>query len=350
MKAYLYNIRIDVPPFVKEQEDSLNWLAEAFTRNHPRKPFEEFRNIFFRVGAKPPQVESRRHYLPENLLQDTSANLDSRMNFFSETSAGIFKNLFDQTDDFDELIHVTCTGYSSPSAAQKWVASSGHSERIRVHHVYHMGCYAALPAVTLAVRACQSQKIVEIGHTELCTLHLDPSLAGLENIVVTSLFADGACAYRLSLEPPQGSALKFQDSYEEIIPDSTEAMEWNLGSRNFGMVLSKDIPSIVKKSLPGILKRWLKDNSRWKNPSLIWAIHPGGPKIIDEIKEAFALTEKQVSYSREILRRRGNMSSATLPHIWNEILKDSVPHGTSVLTMAFGPGLTVSLALLEVHR
>jgi predicted naringenin-chalcone synthase len=41
------------------------------------------------------------------------------------------------------------------------------------------------------------------------------------------------------------------------------------------------------------------------------------------------------------------MSSATLPHIWMRLLEASdVPVGTPVVSLAFGPGLTVAAALM----
>jgi predicted naringenin-chalcone synthase len=79
-----------------------------------------------------------------------------------------------------------------------------------------------------------------------------------------------------------------------------------------------------------------------------WAVHPGGPKIIDAAREALELDEAQVRASREVLRERGNMSSATLPHIWARLLDDpAVAPGTPVVSLAFGPGLTVCGALFE---
>src|SRR5690606_707882 len=90
----------------------------------------------------------------------------------------------------------------------------------------------------------------------------------------------------------------------------------------FKMSLSKDVPTLVKKALPEILSRWLKGRINLRDPSIIWAIHPGGPKIVDEIKTSFNLSDEQVSYSLKVLSEHGNMSSATLPHIWQEILAD----------------------------
>ena len=80
----------------------------------------------------------------------------------------------------------------------------------------------------------------------------------------------------------------------------------------------------------------------------LFAIHPGGPRIIDEIAGHLGLHPAQVQASNAILRNHGNMSSATLPHVWQAILEDpAAAPGTLVVALAFGPGLTISGALLR---
>ena len=80
----------------------------------------------------------------------------------------------------------------------------------------------------------------------------------------------------------------------------------------------------------------------------IFAIHPGGPKIIDAVQEVLELSDQQTAQSKKVLFERGNMSSATLPHVWVEILKDPVAAGTKVISFAFGPGLTLFGSVFEV--
>jgi predicted naringenin-chalcone synthase len=80
----------------------------------------------------------------------------------------------------------------------------------------------------------------------------------------------------------------------------------------------------------------------------VFAIHPGGPKIVDQIAATLKLAEQQIALSRKVLRERGNMSSATLPHIWQEIVRSpAVREGELVVSLAFGPGLTLSGAVLQ---
>jgi predicted naringenin-chalcone synthase len=79
-----------------------------------------------------------------------------------------------------------------------------------------------------------------------------------------------------------------------------------------------------------------------------WAVHPGGKSIIDQVQRTLGLSTDQVSASREVLRRCGNMSSATILFVLEEILKRHSGKGRErVCAVAFGPGLTVEMAILD---
>ena len=44
----------------------------------------------------------------------------------------------------------------------------------------------------------------------------------------------------------------------------------------------------------------------------LWAVHPGGRTILDAVQGALELEAEAMADSREVLRRFGNMSSATV--------------------------------------
>jgi predicted naringenin-chalcone synthase len=111
------------------------------------------------------------------------------------------------------------------------------------------------------------------------------------------------------------------------------------------MTLARDIPDRIA----GCLRQFVSDLYRKAGMNIgehhsrtVFAVHPGGPKIIDRVREVLELSEAQVQTSRDVLFDHGNMSSATLPHIWMRITGDErVAPGTLVASLAFGPGLTV---------
>jgi predicted naringenin-chalcone synthase len=190
---------------------------------------------------------------------------------------------------------------------------------------------------------------VDVVHTELCTLHLDPSDHSLEQLVIQSLFADGFVRY--SVQPDDGApGLRVLSVHEEVLPDSEGAMAWSVGDTGMHMALARDVPDRIA----AVLRRFVTTLFEKAGSNIgalrgcIAAIHPGGPKIIDGVRAVLELDEAQVAASCAVLFEYGNMSSATLPHIWMRILEDAaVPRGTLVPSLAFGPGLTVCGALLE---
>jgi predicted naringenin-chalcone synthase len=139
--------------------------------------------------------------------------------------------------------------------------------------------------------------------------------------------------------------------HESLIPHSTEAMTWKLTDWGFRGSLSKKIPLLIANNLKGFLEELsLRANITLEVllQQAVFAIHPGGPKILDYIQELLNLSDEQLLWSRQILRTYGNISSATLPHIWEGILRDEgISTGTAVVSLAFGPGLTIAGSILE---
>ncbi|MGK5085048.1 3-oxoacyl-[acyl-carrier-protein] synthase III C-terminal domain-containing protein [Bdellovibrionota bacterium FG-1] len=287
--------------------------------------------------------------------------ISKRTQKYNQITGDIFKRFYLQktpevqdAQDADvpaHLIHVTCTGYASPSSAQRLVSERGWGSKTSVLHAYHMGCYAAIPAVRIARGLTKQSERVDIVHTEVCSLHLDVSDHSPEQLVVQSLFADGFVKYSLETGSSEYCGLEVIAIADEILPDSESDMTWTPSEAGMRMTLSREVPEKVMKGLSDFLLRLFKISGLdYMNArhSAVFAIHPGGPKIIDAAQRLLKLEDTQVAASRKILFEYGNMSSATLPHIWNEILQDkAIREGTLVVSLAFGPGLTIYGCLLK---
>jgi predicted naringenin-chalcone synthase len=184
---------------------------------------------------------------------------------------------------------------------------------------------------------------VDIVHTELCSLHVDPSNHDIEQLVVQSLFADGLIRYSMR-SGEQATGLSVLAIGEAILPDSAESMSWTVSDAGMQMTLAMDVPTKITASLRGFVTA-LYQKAGLSIDSLrgsVCAVHPGGPKIIDGVRDVLELQDPQVQTSRDVLFDHGNMSSATLPHIWMRLVDDDrVAPRTLILSLAFGPGLTV---------
>ena len=192
-------------------------------------------------------------------------------------------------------------------------------------------------------------KDAEVVHTELCSLHMNPSLHTTEQLVVQSLFADGCIKYRVTKDPSMG--LEIGAIHEEIIPGTETKMTWDPKPSAFHMTISKDIPVLLRRSLGPYLVRLFEKVKGFDPREAYYAIHPGGPKIIEQIAEHLNLDERQVAHSKGILQNYGNMSSATIPHVWQSMVEDeTVPDGQPIVSLAFGPGLSIAGGLMIKRR
>lgn len=288
--------------------------------------------------------------------------IEVRMEWFKRKMGFVFDEFYSHTKSKPEnLIHVTCSGYSSPSVAQEAVIERNW-ETVQVTHSYHMGCYGAFPAIRTAsslISASKSSGRADVVHTELLSAHLNLTEFSSANTMICSLFADGFIGYSLYEEQSflndasiaEKKGLRILAFHEVIIPDSLEDMSWDLGEYNFLMTLSKRVPVFIRKNIKSFLTTLCKKGDidlEEQKSQMHFAIHPGGPKIIDYVVSEIGLSKEQAHWSYEVLRGHGNMSSATIPHIFNEIVNDpNIEPGTKVVAMAFGPGLTATGLLLE---
>ena len=373
MTAHLHSFRSIAATYPRPQGELLTWLAQAHARAeailHPESASptpqpERYEKLLRRLSGFSTQetaaIQTRASFLSDFQKPDFDSgqvyaltrenraqgkNIQERMKTYSDLVVPIFDHLYPFEASLpSHIVHVSCTGYVAPSPPQQLLSNRGYT-RTSVTHAYHMGCYASLPAVRIAAALAQNTSEplvggVDVVHTELCSLHLDPSNHSPEQLVVQSLFADGAIAYRVS---DRAEGFRVLRVHEELVPNSLEAMTWIPAPHGLTMTLAADVPARIAAQLRGFVERLLAGDYPGRSlQDFEFAIHPGGPKIIDGVKETLQLSENQVTLSRKVLRNYGNLSSATLPHIWKEMLDSpEVAIGKPIISLAFGPGLTL---------
>jgi predicted naringenin-chalcone synthase len=380
-RLLLQNFKFLLPLYHVSQEQGFAWLAAAHARaeatassreDSQHELFLRLERMFRRYGCSPQHIGWRRSDLEDfthtewsrmrifNLHQRAQGRcLECRNLFFSESARRVLGGFFaSDSAPPSDLLHITCTGYSSPSAIQHLIELKQWHAHTQATQIYHMGCYAAVLALRVAAGLLQSAQNgvpprAEIVHTELCTLHFNPRDHSPAQLVVQSLFADGYARYSMVPESAALSHPVFEvlAVREEGIPGSLEDMTWVLSEFGFRMTLSLDVPAKIAAALPSFLSRLFAaagENLAVERERAIFAIHPGGPKIIDSIQELLRLNESQIAHSRTVLFEHGNMSSATLPHIWAKVGDDvAVKSNSLAVSLAFGPGLTIAGALFR---
>jgi len=244
------------------------------------------------------------------------------------------------------LVTTTCTGYMTPGIDLKLAATLGMAPGLRRYALGGMGCYAAFPGLNAALaslRSGEAERAV-VSCTELCTLHFQVG-SDTDNVVTTSLFADGASAIALDAAP--GPGWQVEATRTATLYDTAEHMTWHLTDTGFQMYLSAYVPMILRDAVGSWLTGWLAERGLAVGDVQHWGIHPGGPRILDGLQAAFGLADAQLAPSRTVLRECGNMSSATVFFILDALTAAGPRPGERAVLLAFGPGLTMEGALLR---
>ncbi len=367
--SYLSDFKSLNPNHKVIQEDARQWMRFAYGRSLDQQGLLDQKKLEEWV-AKYTVAESQIAERYTELKDFTHTSLDNNLIFSNTEGAELGRGLTDRMKFYDQmvnlraeelfkdeteaphhLIHISCTGYISPSPLQR-LCSKKEWHNTEITHAYHMGCYASMPSIRLA-NALSTDGDIQLFNSELCTLHFSTKDFTPEQLIVQSLFADGYIGYKCTSKLPTSSpSLKIIGIAESRVPESEEDMTWVPGNTNFNMSISRDVPLKLAMNIHAGLETLFKKSGLDMDEMMkdaVFAIHPGGPKILEQVSMLLELKEDQIKESKEVLRTRGNMSSATLPHIWKEILESGdYKSGQKVVSLAFGPGLSLFGSVFEI--
>jgi len=180
---------------------------------------------------------------------------------------------------------------------------------------------------------------------ELCSLTLCEGDRSRTNLVSAALFGDGAAAAVLVPGSTGNPRLCAAGSY--LIPDSREAMGFDVGAHGMRIVLQKELPEIVRRDLGAVIEGFLAQHGRSTRDVGLHLLHPGGRRILEAYHEVLGLREDQLAFSRESLRRYGNLSSVSILTVLELALAAGFPlaPGMDALALGVGPGLSLELLL-----
>ncbi len=259
-------------------------------------------------------------------------------------AAKAMKTAIISRQDVGHLVSVSCTGFAAPGFDIAMIKSLGLLPSISRTHIGFMGCHGVFNALRVASALCKDQpgQDVLIASVELCSLHFRHGWNPRE-VLGNALFSDGAGAAVVSSRKRSAENWRIAAQGSFIIPNSEDAITWRVGDEGFEMTLSTKIRQLIKVFLGPWLKEWLEKQGFKIDEIRSWAVHPGGPGVLDSVEEGLNLPKDALKTSREILKLFGNMSSVTILFIFEEILRRK--GGTPCLSLGFGPGMTIEAAL-----
>jgi predicted naringenin-chalcone synthase len=252
----------------------------------------------------------------------------------------------------ERLITISCTGFFAPGLDYYLIDRFHFPASVKRTNIGFMGCAASLIGLSSVHESMAA--LHETGGTtllvsvELCSLHLQTEPTR-DNILANMIFADG-CAAALFDNNKIENGLELLWTSSFLFKNSSEYMGWKIGNNGFEMILSSDLPKIILNSAVPELKDILTHRNLSVGQIAHWALHPGGRAILDALHNGLQLTDAQMEPSRKTLNTYGNLSSASILFVLKEIMASAVlEKGELVCAVAFGPGLTMEVALLKVN-
>jgi alkylresorcinol/alkylpyrone synthase len=278
-----------------------------------------------------------------------------------------------KTSDLGCLLFTTVTGVASPSIDGMLINRMGLPANIRRTPIFGLGCVAGAAGIARAsdyVRAYPKQAAALVS-VELCSLTLQRGDLSVANLISSGLFADGSAAvivtgseFQPSESPtpePQIPGQASEPSSEPKIlgpkilatrsifyPDTEDMMGWNISEKGFRIILSTEVPTLIRQNLGKDVDAFLADNGHKRSDLKSFVLHTGGPKVLEASADALGLHNGQLDASWDCLRKVGNLSSASVLCVLEDVMKNRRPEpGSLGLLAAMGPGFCSELLLLQ---
>jgi predicted naringenin-chalcone synthase len=287
---------------------------------------------------------------------NTQANVAARMQAYNQYALPLAIDAINgalndsiNSDVITHIITVSCTGLSAPGLDTEIIDHYKLPKDIFRAAVNFMGCNAAFQALKIADLIIKSNQraTVLVVCVELCTLHFQPKNNN-DNLLSNTIFGDGAAALIIksgNIGTNDLKGISILNFYSVLLSKGKNLMGWNINPINFEMILSAQIPDFIGEELNEILLKAFSKFAIKANEVNHWAVHPGGKKILDVIKQQLATNVLHASY--KVLNDYGNMSSPTILFVLKEMLDNNYQKNANIFAIGFGPGLSIETALFQ---
>ena len=288
---------------------------------------------------------------PGGFYADVLPPTSQRMQLYAQWAPMLAMDAIDRLreqasiDGITHLVVASCTGFVAPGIDQI-IAQGIGLPGVERTLIGFMGCYAAVAAIRTARHIVRSQPDAQVlvVTVELSSLHFQHDVQ-IERLLAMLQFGDGAAA---ALVSARDDGIAIEQPFSIAVKDTADLIRWDVGDNGFVMHLSGAVPGHIQAALGDADVR--AQIVGGDDPSAIdcWAVHAGGRSILDAVEHGMGLDADALAISRNVLKRFGNMSSATLMFILRDMLER--PAGEQGVALAFGPGLAAEGFRFERRR
>jgi alkylresorcinol/alkylpyrone synthase len=346
-KSRIASVAVATPPYRLYQAKAIEILNKYYSEKLRPRNFEIMQKVFAHPGI-------RCRYLaiedPENLISEEPDARIARFTHWAVKLSGdaiiaALEKAGLTVKDVGGLVVNTCTGYLCPGISTYLIEELGLPRETRVYDLVGSGCGGAIPNLQICenmLRQNSDQAVLSVS-VEICSATFqmgnDPGL-----IVSNAIFSDGAAAAVLWNQP---KGLELVSSMSTYATEHRDAVRYIHKNGQLHNQLSLSLPHIASKVVAGVIERLLYPLNLKVGDVKHWAVHPGGEKLINAVRDTIGLTESQVLASRTILAEYGNMSSPTVWFVLQRVLEGDIAAGDWIIMVAFGAGLSAHAFLLR---
>ncbi len=351
MNAHIASVAAATPPCAITQREAERFLLEHYGDRLGPRNLSVMRKVFAHPGIK------KRHYAfesPDCLLREGPDDRIARFTRWAvELSADCSLKALDgaglMVKDVSAVVVNTCTGYICPGVSTYLLERLGLSPRTLVYDLVGCGCGGAAPNLQIAGRIAGSQPVVREGgvvlsvSVEICSATFQMG-DDLSLIVSNALFGDGAAAAVLWSRP---EGMELVDSASRYAPEHRDAIRYVHKNGELHNQLSMSLHRLVKVAVRDAVGDVLGPRGLSPRDVKHWALHAGGEKIINTVRDELGLSEEQLGPTRGVLAEYGNMSSPTVLFVLRDILDAGVGEDEWCVMATFGAGLSAHAFLLR---
>ncbi|KAI3518503.1 hypothetical protein L1887_07308 [Cichorium endivia] len=336
---------------------------------------KELREKFTRMCDKS-MVKTRYLYFTEEILKEKpnfcahmAPSLNERQDIAivevpklgAEAATQAIKEWGQPKSKITHVVFCSITGVDMPGADYRLIKLLGLNPEVKRVMLYQLGCFAGGTVLRLAKDFAENNKearVLVVCSEIVAGTFRGPGETHLDGLVAQALFGDGAAAVIVGSDPlPDVEKPLFEiiSASQTIVPRSEAAIEGHLREAGLIIHLLKDVPGLISKHIEKSLVEAFQPLGIEDWNSLFWIAHPGGPAILNKLEEKLSLKPDKLRASRHVLSTYGNLSSACVLFILNEMRQSSATDGFKTtgeglewgVLFGFGPGVTVDTVVLH---
>ncbi|XP_047332894.1 chalcone synthase 1-like [Impatiens glandulifera] len=358
------------PPNCVDQSAYPDYYFRITNSEHKTELKEKFKRM-----CEKSMIKKRYMYLTEEILKENphvceymAPSLDARQDMVvvevpklgKEAAVKAIKEWGQPKSKITHVVFCTTSGVDMPGADYQLTKLLGLRPSVKRLMMYQQGCFAGGTVLRLAKDLAENNKnarVLVVCSEITAVTFRGPNDTHLDSLVGQALFGDGAAAVIIGADPlpVENPLFELVSAAQTILPDSDGAIDGHLREVGLTFHLLKDVPGLISKNIEKALVEAFQPLgiSDWN--SIFWIAHPGGPAILDQVEAKLGLKEEKLRATRQVLSDYGNMSSACVLFIMDEMRRKSKEEGLKTtgegiewgVLFGFGPGLTVETVVLH---